>query len=175
VHGAPIARSVLKMNVILAAEVLLLISVANSVPLFIRSLVFNSRATHPVDGGIQLPDGRFLFGPTKTVEGLVFSIAATALAAYLMGLALYVGLLVSIGAMAGDLASSFIKRRLALAPSSKATGLDQIPEALAPSLLAASILPIRAGDVAAIVGVFFCGEMILSWMLYQIGMREQPY
>ena len=39
-----------------------------------------------------------------------------------------IGLLVAATAMAGDLLSSFLKRRLALAPSSQAIGLDQIPE-----------------------------------------------
>jgi CDP-2,3-bis-(O-geranylgeranyl)-sn-glycerol synthase len=163
------------MNMVLAAKVLLLISVANSVPLFAKRVVPADWTWHPVDGGTRLPDGQFLLGPTKTVEGIVFSVAATAFAAHLMGLPIYIGLMVSSGAMVGDLASSFVKRRLGLTPSSRATGLDQIPEALVPSLLAASIMPLAAGDIAAIVGVFLCGEMVLSWALYQIGLREKPY
>jgi len=163
------------MNLMLGIKVLFLISVANSVPLFAGRFVFNSHAVHPIDGGTKLSDGHFLFGPTKTLEGLVCSIAATAMAAYLIGLGGYTGLIVSVGAMAGDLLSSFVKRRLGLPPSSKATGLDQLPEALLPSLFAASVLPLTAGDIVAIVGIFFCGEMILSWALYRIGMREQPY
>jgi CDP-diglyceride synthetase len=163
------------VSLVLAIKILLLVSVANSVPLFAKRFFPEDKIWHPVGGGKRLADGQFLFGPTKTIEGLIFSLAATALAAYLTGLAIYVGLLVSFGAMAGDLGSSFMKRRLGLAPSSKATGLDQIPEALVPSLVAASILPLTAGGIAAIVGVFLCGEMVLSWALYQIGMREQPY
>jgi len=163
------------MNVLLVAKILLLVSVANCVPLFAKRFFPKNKIRHPVDGGKRLGDGQFLFGPTKTVEGLVSSMAATTLAAYLIGLAIHVGLLVSLGAMVGDLASSFAKRRLGLAPSSKATGLDQIPESLVPSLLTASILSLSAGDIAAIVGVFLCGEIILSWALYQMGLREQPY
>jgi CDP-2,3-bis-(O-geranylgeranyl)-sn-glycerol synthase len=163
------------MNVILAAKVLLLIGAANSAPLFARRLAFDGHARHPVDGGKRLPDGQFLFGPSKTIEGLVSSAAATAIAAYVIGLGGYLGLIVSLGAMTGDLTSSFVKRRLGYPPSSRATGLDQIPEALVPGLMAALVLPLTAGDIAAIVGVFLCGEMILSWALYQMGMREQPY
>lgn len=164
-----------QMSLMLAVRVLLLVSVANSVPLFARRFVPANWSWHPIDGGTRLPDGRFLFGPTKTLEGIVLSITVTAAAAYLMGFVIYVGVIVSSGAMVGDLASSFVKRRLGLAPSDKATGLDQVPEALVPSLLVASILPLTAGDIAAIVGVFLCGEMALSWALYQIGMRQQPY
>jgi CDP-archaeol synthase len=52
-------------------------------------------------------------------------------------------------AMAGDLLSSFVKRRFGLAPSSKATGLDQIPEALFPLLACRSALSLTALDIAA--------------------------
>ena len=46
----------------------------------------------------------------------------------IVGLAWTIGLVVGTTAMAGDLFSSFLKRRLDLPPSSKATGLDQVPE-----------------------------------------------
>ena len=46
------------------------------------------------------------------------------------GLPATVGTPLGGGAMLGDALSSFIKRRMGAAPSSRATGLDQIPEAL---------------------------------------------
>ena len=45
-----------------------------------------------------------------------------------IGLDWTIGLLVSVTTMIGDLFSSFAKRRMNLAPSSMALGLDQIPE-----------------------------------------------
>jgi CDP-diglyceride synthetase len=163
------------VNLMVAIKVLLLISVANSAPLFAKRYIFKDHAGHPIDNGTRLWDGQFLFGPTKTIEGLISSATTTAVAGYVIGLGIYAGMILSSGAMAGDLASSFVKRRFGFPPSSKATGLDQIPESLLPSLLAASILPLTAGDIAVIVGLFLCGEMILSWVLYRIGVREQPY
>jgi CDP-2,3-bis-(O-geranylgeranyl)-sn-glycerol synthase len=77
--------------------------------------------------------------------------------------------------MAGDLASSFIKRRLGLEPSSKATGLDQVPEALLPCLLLSAILPLTAGDIAVIVLLFFGGEILFSELLFLAGVRDRPY
>ena len=52
----------------------------------------------------------------------------------LLGFAWTCGLVVASVAMSGDLLSSFLKRRLSLPPSSRATGIDQIPECLLPTI-----------------------------------------
>jgi hypothetical protein len=59
--------------------------------------------------------------------------------------------------MAGDLLSSFVKRRLNLPPSSRATGLDQIPESLLPALVCRGALSSSGLDIAICVGVFLVG------------------
>jgi CDP-2,3-bis-(O-geranylgeranyl)-sn-glycerol synthase len=153
---------------------LVLLAVANGTPAIVKR-VFGARADHAIDCGMRLADGRFMFGPSKTIRGIVSSVMATALIAAAVGLTLYVGVVIALGAMAGDLASSFIKRRLGLEPSSKATGLDQIPEALLPCLLLSAILPLTAGDIAVIVLLFFGGEIILSEVLFRAGVRDRPY
>ena len=85
-----------------------------------------------INGGLKFPDGRPLFGLSKTIRGVLVSVLATTAAAPLLGLAVTLGAVVGSGAMAGDLFSSFVKRRLGFRSSSRATGLDQIPEALLP-------------------------------------------
>src|SRR5262249_24399228 len=50
--------------------------------------------------------------------------------------------------MAGDLFSSFLKRRIGLGPSSKATGLDQVPESLFLLLACQPVLSLTAIDIA---------------------------
>src|SRR6478736_778738 len=52
-------------------------------------------------------------------------------------------------AMAGDLFSSFVKRRLHLASSSMAIGLDHIPESLFPLLASRWLLPLNILDIVA--------------------------
>jgi CDP-diglyceride synthetase len=162
------------MNVKPAAELLLLLSIANGTPV-IAKLLFGSKLRGALDGGRKLADGRFVFGPSKTIRGLVLSLAMTAVAGAAIGLALYTGFVIALGAMAGDLMSSFAKRRLGLEASSRATGLDQIPEALLPSLLASIMLPITAGDIAAIVIIFFSSEILLSRIFFWVGLRDRPY
>ena len=162
------------MNMALIFRTLVLLAVANGTPVIIKR-VFGARADHAIDCGMRLADGRFVFGPSKTIRGVVSSVIATALIAAAVGLTAWAGAVVALGAMAGDLASSFIKRRLGREPSSRATGLDQIPEALLPCLLLSAILPLTAGDVAAIVLLFFGGEVILSELLFRAGVRDRPY
>jgi len=78
-------------------------------------------------------------------------------------------------AMAGDLCSSFLKRRLGLAPSSKATGIDQIPESLLPSLACRHALSLTAVDVLAVTTLFLVGEILLSRLLFRLHFRDRPY
>jgi hypothetical protein len=162
------------MNMALIFRTLVLLAVANGTPVIVKR-VFGARADLAIDCGVRLADGRFMFGPSKTIRGVISSVIATALIAAAVGLTLYAGAVIALGAMGGDLASSFVKRRLGLEPSSRATGLDQIPEALLPCLLLSAVLPLTAGDIAAIVLLFFGGEVILSELLFRAGVRDRPY
>ena len=129
----------------------------------------------PIDGNTRFVDGRPLLGPSKTIRGIVVSLLVTALGAPLIGLQFEIGLLVAAAAMAGDLVSSFLKRRFGLAPSSKATGLDQIPEALFPLLACRSVLSLTAIDIAAGCVIFFVGEILLSHLFFRLRLRDRPY
>jgi CDP-2,3-bis-(O-geranylgeranyl)-sn-glycerol synthase len=65
---------------------------------------------------------------------VLISIIITSAATPLLSLDLKIGFIVNTTDMAGDLVASFVKRRLGLPGSSRATGLDQIPESLLPLL-----------------------------------------
>lgn len=77
--------------------------------------------------------------------------------------------------MAGDVCSSFVKRRLGLPSSSRALGLDQIPESLFPLLACRQQLSLSVLDIAAIVEAFLIGELWLSRVLYGWHIRDRPY
>jgi hypothetical protein len=77
--------------------------------------------------------------------------------------------------MAGDLASSFLKRRMALPPSSRASGLDQVPEALIPLLACRDPLSLTMADIGATAALFFIGEVLLSRVLFAVRLRDRPY
>ena len=75
--------------------------------------------------------------------------------------------------MAGDLFSSFVKRRLHLVSSSMAMGLDHIPESLFPLL--ASRWPLNILDIVAGVTIFVVGALALSPLLFKLNLRDEPY
>jgi CDP-diglyceride synthetase len=153
---------------------LLLLTLANGTPVIAKK-VFGIRLAFPLDGGMLFLDGRPLLGPSKTVRGLVVSLAATAGIAPLLGVSFATGALVAAFAMTGDLFSSFVKRRLGLQPSAQAIGLDQIPESLFPLLACQEMLLLTITDVAASVVIFLVGELIISRLLYTLRLRDQPY
>lgn len=153
---------------------LILIMLANGAPV-IANRILGRRFAWPLDGNVKFIDGRALFGASKTIRGIVVSILATSACAPLLGLDWWIGLLVAITAMLGDLLSSFLKRRLGLAPSSRAIGLDQIPESLFPLLASKPLLSLTTWDVAAGAAIFLVGEIILSHILFRLRIRDRPY
>lgn len=155
-------------------ELLLLLGVANGTPLFTNTLL-RRRFNRPLDGGTLFVDGRPLFGPSKTVRGVVVALILTPLAAVVLGLGAVGGLLIALFAMIGDLFSSFTKRRLGRHSSSQALGLDQIPESLFPLIAVRERYDLDAVEIAALVVVFVVLELILSRVLFRLRLRDQPY
>jgi hypothetical protein len=162
------------MHYQLLAQVLILLSLANGSPVIAKRILGETYAA-PVDGNTRFFDGRPLVGSSKTIRGVVSSLLMTALGAIPLGLEVWLGLLVASTAMAGDLFSSFVKRRLHLLPSSKAAGLDQIPESLFPLLACRSALSLSALDIAVACAIFFVGQVLLSRLFFWLGLRDRPY
>ncbi|WP_298885241.1 CDP-archaeol synthase [uncultured Bradyrhizobium sp.] len=153
---------------------ILLLALANGAPVLAKKL-FASRFALALDGGVLFLDGRPVFGASKTIRGIVASIVATAIGATGVGLSFEIGALVAILAMAGDLFSSFVKRRMNLPSSSQALGLDQIPESLFPLVVCREMLGLNYVDILLTVSLFFVGELALSRVLYVLRVRDQPY
>ena len=103
------------------------------------------------------------------------SVLATSLCAALMGLGWQVGALIATFAMAGDLFSSFVKRRLHLASSTMAIGLDHIPESLFPLLASRLLLPVSILEIVAGVTIFVVVALIISPLLFKLNIRDEPY
>lgn len=155
-------------------QLLLLIIIANGAPILIR-VPFNVRFKLAVDFGKKLPDGQRVFGSSKTWLGIFSALAATSVAAWLFGFSSQTGLLIASCAVAGDLASSFVKRRLAMPPSSMAPLLDQVPESLFPALMVRELFNLDLATVILLVFIFIISELTLSLILYRWGLRNRPY
>lgn len=155
-------------------DILVLLVVVNGAPI-IAARVFGTRIDAPVDLGAHLPDGRPLFGSSKTWRGLTAAALSCAAAAPILGYTIGFGLGFAALAMSGDLISSFVKRRLGLNPSDQCIGVDQIPEALLPSIYAVAILGLAWWLVILVPLLFMALELLVSRPLYRLKIRKRPY
>jgi CDP-2,3-bis-(O-geranylgeranyl)-sn-glycerol synthase len=155
-------------------QLLALLTVANGTPV-IATWFFHMRGGYPLDGGVRWIDRQPLFGSSKTVRGVLLSLLMTSATAPLIDLSWRIGFVIASLAMAGDLLSSFIKRRLRLSSGSRVTGLDQIPESVLPLLACSHALALTAMDIAIVVASFFVGEIVVSRLLYGVHVRDRPY
>jgi CDP-diglyceride synthetase len=162
------------MQLLHILQILVLLTFANGTPIVAKK-IFGSRFALPLDAGILFFDGRPVFGASKTMRGIVVSILITSAIAPFIGLDLTIGAIVASSAMAGDLFSSFVKRRLNFPPSSQALGLDQVPESLFPMLACRDALSLTIADIALGVGIFLIGALILSRFLFRAHLRDEPY
>ena len=82
------------MQPLMILKLLILLAVANGTPVLAKGLL-GDRLARPLDGGAVFVDGRPLFGPSKTIRGIVLALIATPLAAALMGLSWHLGVVVA--------------------------------------------------------------------------------
>jgi CDP-2,3-bis-(O-geranylgeranyl)-sn-glycerol synthase len=162
------------MHPVVVLQLLILLMLANGTPVIAKKM-FGDRYSYPLDANLTFADGRPIFGRSKTIRGVALALLVTTAGAPIIGLAWQIGLLVGSSAMAGDLFSSFCKRRLGLPSSSRASGLDQIPESLLPVLACRDLLALTATDIVVCVVVFVIGEVVLSRVLYAFRLRDRPY
>ena len=153
---------------------MLLLLTANGSPIVARELL-HGRLGHPIDGGRKLGDGQRILGDSKTWRGLAAAVLASTLLTLAIGWPWQVGVVIGLGAMLGDSASSFIKRRLGLPSSGPAPGLDHIPESLLPLLACRSMLQLSWTQVVFLSLGFMLADMVLSRLFHRIGIRRHPH
>lgn len=156
------------------STLLVLLICVNGAPILLAKILGN-RFNRPIDGNCSWRDGQPLLGQSKTIRGilaaLLVSIGVGSLWQFPLAMSVAFGLL----SMAGDLTSSFVKRRLGLKPSSMALGIDQIPESLFPLLGIQLWITLSWSQIVWVVLVFFCVELMLSRILFWLKIRKTPY
>lgn len=153
---------------------LLLLITANGAPV-IASKMLGNRFARPIDNGLKLSDGYRLFGDSKTWRGLFSAVFFTMVMAVFLGIQPLTSLFFGTLTITGDILASFIKRRLGSVESSRARGLDTVPESLLPLWLLKDSLGLNLIGIALLVGLFFLIEELISPVLYRLHIRDQPY
>ncbi len=146
----------------------------NGIPV-VASRLLGKRFSMALDLGLSLPDGRRLLGESKTWRGLILATLAAALVAPAVGLSLMQGAAFGLASLLGDAMTSFLKRRLAMPPHAHAPVLDQTLEVILPLWWLHEPLGIGLHDGLAVWALFLGCHIILSPLLYRLGVRLVPW
>ncbi|RLI96956.1 MAG: CDP-2,3-bis-(O-geranylgeranyl)-sn-glycerol synthase [Candidatus Aenigmatarchaeota archaeon] len=151
------------------------------------------RGKRPIDGGRMLVKNR-IFGPGKTWEGLMGGTIVAVAIALVQQLAFpflpwhisevplsiapmtaQLGFMLGLGAMAGDLGGSFIKRRFRMKRGAPAPLLDQLDFLTGAMLFASLLVSIRTGWWILLLVI----TPVLHWIACIIGylfkVKKTPY
>lgn len=159
---------------LLVFKLFVLLVIANGAPVIMQKLT-HDRFNLAVDFGKVFFDKKPILGKSKTWRGIFSSVFATCLFGLLLGFDIHFLIVFALLAMLGDLATSFIKRRLNYLPSSRAFMLDQMPETILPMLWACYADNLSYWFVAGLSGLFFLFHLIISPLLFKLGIRRRPY
>jgi predicted MPP superfamily phosphohydrolase len=158
-------------------RILILLWVINFVPPLLTYL-FEDKWDTPADLGHQFWDGRPLLGPHKTFRGLLAGVTAGFLAGLILGFPWWMGLELGLLSMAGDLTSSFIKRRLGTASGDIVPVLDQGFEGMFPLLVLRRHFLLTGGEVLLLLVLFcigaYCGSLFLNRVLRAVPFENYP-
>lgn len=123
-------------------KIVILIISANFGPLIAKDL-FKKRFTTPLDFGAKFYDGNPVLGNHKTWRGVFAAVLLASFVAVILNMSFMYGLAIAIGVMAGDILTSFIKRRFGCKAGAEIPLLDQIPEALGGLLVLNLLVPVE--------------------------------
>ncbi len=163
-------------DVVAAVYIFLPAGVANSIPPLLTKLF---GLGPPIDAG-RLWRGQPIFGSHKTWLGLIGgTLAGVATFAVQrqfdhLAIPLVAGVAMSFGALAGDLAKSFLKRRFAVAPGRTWFPLDQLDYIAGALVMTAPFLRLSLGVGAATILVYFAAHLVVSAIGFAVGVKDSP-
>lgn len=142
----------------------------------------------PIDFNKKIA-GKPIFGKNKTIRGFMVGIICSILIAYLQNIAykneffpnlylyyhpqwLLIGFLMGFGALFGDAAESFIKRRLNMKPGSSLIPFDQIDHVIGALLLVSLEIKISIEIwIIALIITFFL-HILVNFVAFFLKMRD---
>ena len=133
----------------------------------------------PLDFGKNFVDGRRVFGKNKTFRGFFFGLMIGVLVglteSYLFGYPLLFSVLSPLGALLGDLAGAFLKRRLAIAPGGLLPVVDQVDFVVGAILfsLPLSIITLELAVVMLIITPPI--HLLTNFLAYKLKLKSNPW
>ena len=137
---------------------------------------------HSIDFGKKFFDGKPIFGTNKTIRGFFSGlVVGTAVglveSVFFTEYPILFGFLLSLGALLGDLAGAFVKRRLGLAPGDLLPVIDQI-DFIIGAILFSLPLSLQFMSPELIIAVLIITppiHMLTNFIAYKMGLKNRPW
>ncbi len=130
-----------------------------------------------IDFGKKLTDGQRVFGDNKTFRGFISGIIVGTLVGLLCSYVLSrnlisIAILASVGALLGDLAGAFLKRRLHIRPGDSLPGVDQLDFVVGSLLFVSLFSPIPTTVILILLVVTPPIHFLTNVGAYLLGLKE---
>lgn len=135
----------------------------------------------PIDFGKNFSDGRRIFGKNKTFRGffagLTVGTAAGLAESAVFNYPVMFGLLLSLGALFGDLTGAFLKRRLDIPPGGLFPVVDQVDFIMGAIVFS---LPLTLHTLSweltmAVVIISPPVHLLTNFVAYKLGLKNNPW
>ena len=132
-----------------------------------------------MDFGKNFLDGKRMCGNNKTLRGFFFGLAvgvAVGLVEWvLFDYPLLFSLLSPLGALLGDLAAAFLKRRLGIAPGGLLPIIDQVDFVVGALLFSLPLAMIYWELAAAVIIITPPIHLLTNFLAYKLKLKENPW
>lgn len=134
----------------------------------------------PIDMNRKFLDGKPIFGKNKTFRGFISGLLVGTFAGFLEslifpGYQISLGFFISLGALLGDLAGAFFKRRIGIAPGEMLPILDQIDFIIGAIILAFPFFELTLELVAVIFVITIPLHVLTNFAAYRLGLKSKPW
>lgn len=146
---------------------------ANAVPVLVGGGL-------PIDLGKKFLDGKPLFGKNKTFKGFFSGLIIGTTVGLIESVffpeyhALF-GFLISLGALIGDLAGAFIKRRIGIAPGGPLPIIDQIDFIIGAIVLVSPLKVLYLELTLTVVMITIPIHVLTNFAAYKMGLKKNPW
>lgn len=160
--------------------------VANVTPIFVAKLPALREWNAPLDFGHKFR-GRAILGTHKTIRGMVFGTFVGTVIFYdqtraggIYGgldyseVTIWLGVLLSFGALFGDLVKSFFKRQFGVPSGKSWFPFDQLDYIIGGLLLSSIVVVLSLKQYVTIIIVWFALHLISSYLGYLLKLKKDP-
>jgi CDP-2,3-bis-(O-geranylgeranyl)-sn-glycerol synthase len=145
---------------------------ANAVPVI-------SGGGKPMDFGRNFFDGERVFGRNKTFRGFFFGlavgIAVGLVECFFFGYPILFSVVSPLGALLGDLAAAFLKRRLRIAPGGLFPIVDQVDFVVGALLFSVPLAIVSLELAVAVIIITPPIHLVTNFVAYKLGLKKNPW